>query len=398
MTANEELLDALIRHQVFLLRLSGQIRNDIHKLLDATEADISAQIRQRMARSADGPTPANLRRARRLMATIRETRLTAWSQVTAKWVEELQELALATPERAAAQVRTVSPAVLDLALPAPAALRNIVRSNPFEGRVLREWARDVASSDIRRINDQVNIGLVQGETPAQLARRVVGSARLNGRDGVTQITRRNAEAITRTAVSSISNQARREFFKENEEIFTKELYVSTLDGQTTPICRSLDGNQYDIGKGPIPPVHFGCRSIRVALLDAEVIGNRPTRRFTEQTLAREYQRANGLTVDGSRANLPRGHKGAFDKFAQRRKRELTGRVPAKTTYQQFLGRQSVEFQDDVLGRTRGRLFRRGELTLDKFVDRRGREIPLGELAGREAAAFRAAGLDPDDFS
>ena len=43
--------------------------------------------------------------------------------------------------------------------------------------------------------------------------------------------------------------------------------------------------------------------------------------------------------------------------------------------QGWLGRQSAAFQDDVLGRTRGLLFRKGGLRLDRFVNRAGDELP-----------------------
>ena len=99
----------------------------------------------------------------------------------------------------------------------------------------------------------------------------------------------------------------------------------------------------------------------------------------------------------SRGALPRGHRGAFDQYSRGRVRELTGQVPANVNYETFLRRQSVEFQEDVLGKTKARLFRRGDLSLDKFVNRRGDELTLQELARREAQAFRDAGLDPDDF-
>ncbi len=48
-----------------------------------------------------------------------------------------------------------------------------------------------------------------------------------------------------------------------------------------------------------------------------------------------------------------------------------GQVPAKTTYQDFLSRQPATFQDEVLGKTKGKLFRKGGMSLDKFVDRNG---------------------------
>ena len=80
-----------------------------------------------------------------------------------------------------------------------------------------------------------------------------------------------------------------------------------------------------------------------------------------------------------------------------RTRELIGRVPAKVDYQTWLGRQSATFQDDVLGVTKGRLFRRGNLPLDRFVDANDLEKTLTELARSDADAFIAAGLDPEDF-
>ncbi|MEE8519343.1 MAG: hypothetical protein V3S98_09490, partial [Dehalococcoidia bacterium] len=143
--------------------------------------------------------------------------------------------------------------------------------------------------------------------------------------------------------------------------------------------------------------HIQCRSLRVAVLDGPTIGVRPARPFTEKQLVREFTGKEGITGVGTRAGLPRGTKGKFDTFKQQRVRELTGRTPAKVDYQQWLGRQSAMFQDDVLGKTKGRLFRRGGLKLDKFVNRAGDARTLSQLARTEAAAFRAAGLDPSDF-
>lgn len=147
----------------------------------------------------------------------------------------------------------------------------------------------------------------------------------------------------------------------------------------------------------MPPLHFGCRSLRVPVLDQEAVSRRPAKASTERGLLREYARREGLEAPTRRVDLPRGHKGTFDQYARRRVRELTGQVDPGTTYQTWLQRQSAEFQDDVLGTTRARLFRQGGLKLDRFVNRAGDEIPLAELARRDADAFRAAGLDPDNF-
>lgn len=392
LTFNEEFFDALVRHQIGLLRLSGSIRNDVFAILDATEADMADKIRSRLLGRKGLNTPADVRRMQRLIKSVKATRLTAWEQITPLWVKELRELALMEPVFIDAALKTSFPVQLNTTLPSNGLLQAIVTTKPFQGEVLRGWAKNIQRADLRRIEQQIRIGMVQGESGPSIARRIVGTARLAGADGVTEITRRNAAAITRTAVNAIANQAKRAYYLENQDLFKQELYVATLDSRTTPICQSLDGEKFPVGEGPIPPVHIMCRSLRVAVVTPEPIGNRPIREFTKKGLVREYSKANGLKVQSNRANLPRGHKGPFDAFARKRMRDLTGRVPAKTTYQDFLSRQTKEFQEDILGVTRAKLFRSGNLTVKQFVDIRGKLLTLDQLKASHAAAFKAAGI------
>lgn len=84
-----------------------------------------------------------------------------------------------------------------------------------------------------------------------------------------------------------------------------------------------------------------------------------------------------------------GKKRVFKSDADRRRwqEKNIGTVPATTTYEQWLSRQSRSFQDEVLGPTRGRLFRTGRISLDKFVDRRGNELTLADLEDLVPDAF-----------
>jgi hypothetical protein len=152
---------------------------------------------------------------------------------------------------------------------------------------------------------------------------------------------------------------------------------------------------YEVTAGRI--IVHNCRSLRLPVIGEGPISERPARPFTERQLLGEYAEENGLGKVTSRDKLPRGHKGAYDEFARKRKRELTGRVPAATSYDRWLRDQPASFQDDVLGKTKAQLFRKGELTLDRFVHRTGDELTLKELAQREADAFRRAGLNPEDY-
>ena len=396
-TVNEEFFDALVRHQIYLLRLSQSIRKDIEKLLDATERDLREEITRRLARSTDGLTPANLKRLQVLERVIKETRYKAWDQIDALWVQHMRDIATEEPKTLAGILQTVLPVTIETVLPAAPLLKALVETYPFEGRVLKDWANGVRQADLNRIMSQVRIGMVQGETSQQIARRVVGTVQTRGANGVTEITRRDAAAITRTAVNAFSNAAKQQFYQANSAFFEMELYVATLDSRTTAVCRANDGKQFPIGEGPIPPLHYQCRSLRVAVINGQVIGDRPMKAATEQMMLRRYAQEAGIKTPRSRADLPFGHKGSFDSFARGQVRSLTGQVPAATSYQTWLERQSAEFVNDVLGPTRAALFRQGKLPLDKFVNRAGDELNLRQLAQQHRDAFVAAGLNPEDF-
>lgn len=388
---NDLWLDAMIRHQIGLLRLSGSVRNDVLALLDATEKDIKEQIVNRLARSR------SVRSQEALIKAIAAIRSESWKKSAQVWREEMLALVQAEPAYLATAVATVSPVVLDTVVPAVDTLRSLVTNHPFEGQTLREWSNQIARQDLARIEQQIRIGVVQGEPTEEIARRVVGSVSQRGKDGVTEITRRQATAITRTAVNSYANAAKRLFFQDNKDIFDEEVYVATLDSRTTPVCRSLDGKRFPVGEGPIPPLHWNCRSLRVASLDGEVLGSRPAKPVTTKGLLREYADNNGISRVGNRASLPHGHKGAFDAFARQQIRARTGIIDARITYQQWLERQPASFVVDLMGPTRAKLFRDGDLKLDRFVNRRGDELTLAQMARRDRDAFVAAGLDPDDF-
>jgi hypothetical protein len=74
--------------------------------------------------------------------------------------------------------------------------------------------------------------------------------------------------------------------------------------------------------------------------------------------------------------------------------ENIGHVSAATTYEKWLASQDVKFQDSVLGKAKGKLFREGGLRLDDFVDASGKELTLKELREMNPAAFVKAHLDP----
>lgn len=396
-TSNELLLDALIRHQIYLLRYSGYVRNRMTTILNASEDDIARRIRDRLQNTKGLRTPVEWRRLQSLLAGIEGVRRQAWKDATAFLTEQAVELSYQEPILLDSIVKSTLPVVVTTVMPTTRLLKAIALSRPFEGKVLKDWAATMEADDLRRIHAAVQAGMVAGEGSATIARRVVGTAALNGEDGVTQTTRRQVQAITRTAVQHIANSARNEWINDNADIIESEQFVATLDSRTTPQCRALDGKIFEVDRGPQAPLHFQCRSLRIAVIDGTLAGNRPAKPTTEKQLVREYAEINKLGDVRNRDGLPRGEKGAYDRWARQRIRQLVGPVPASETYQTWLTKQSTAFQNEVLGATRGKLFREGGLKLDQFVNRNGDELTLKELAGKHADAFRAAGFNPDNF-
>lgn len=387
--ANELLFDAMVRHQTYLLRYSGNVRNQVNEVLDATAEALGDAIRR--ANTLGLTTLASARRMEKLLDQITVLREKAWGEAQTLLFQQLDDLAANEPVFFKGMLLTTSPMVLETVLPAPAQLRAIARSKPFEGALLKDWAMGLQSEDLRRIRASIQVGMTVGEGSAEIARRVVGDG------GMLDSTRRQVEAIVRTAVMHVSAEARDAFAQENLDVATIERFTATLDSRTTPVCRANDGKKFKIGKGPRPPLHIACRSLRVMIFDWEPMVDRPFKPTTERILLKEYTDLRGYANVTTRDKLPRGTKGDYDRFARSRVRQLVGTVPADVTYQTWLKKQSVMFQEDVLGKTKAKLFRDGGITLDKFVARDGGELTLAQLARKHADAFRAAGLDPSGF-
>ena len=73
-----------------------------------------------------------------------------------------------------------------------------------------------------------------------------------------------AKSLSRSGVVHASSVTKTEVLKVND--IELEEWVSVLDSHTTKYCRGQDGKIYEVGKGPHPPAHYNCRSIRVPVI------------------------------------------------------------------------------------------------------------------------------------
>jgi hypothetical protein len=149
------------------------------------------------------------------------------------------------------------------------------------------------------------------------------------------------------------------FLEENGDILEGYRWVSVLDGSTSPVCRSLDRNVYKVDdkKAPKPPMHPNCRSAIVPELGPEFD-------FLDEGATRS---------------------------------SMNGPINQKTTYYEWLKTQPASFQEDMLGKTRAKVFRDGGLSAKEFadlnLDRNFEEITLKEMQAKMPSIFQKAGVE-----
>jgi SPP1 gp7 family putative phage head morphogenesis protein len=339
MSANDYLLDAGIKHQIYVQRYAGGQVKDLVKYLDDAQAEILRQLKT-VKSLAESRT---LNRKLNRIVQLQQEGLTKLSaELTAKtmdFAEYEADFAVRTMNTAAAAAVT---------LPASEQLRALVTQRPMQlaisgkagstvqnltlDQAARQFAGDKAS-EIRRV---IQTGVVEGSTVQSLTRDIVS---------VTNRHKRQAETLVRTSVNHISSEARSAVNQANDDILKGEEWVAVLDGRTTIGCATLDGKILGFNEPPFTPRHWGCRSVRVPVLDD---------RFQEGGL------------EGTRASVD-------------------GPVSAKRTYSGWLKDQSPEFQDQMLGKERGKLFRSGKIKLDQFVDENYNPVSLEQLRVLDAA-------------
>lgn len=367
-TANEKLLEEAIHHAVDLQAYSNGVVRRLIAILNRTDARLFAQLQEALG-TLDAES-FTVQRLDLLLQSVRILNAEVYRQFEQALAADLLGLSGAEASYNAELFRAVLPVQLSVASVAQDQVYAAALSRPMQGRLLKEWASSLEAGRATRIRDMLRQGYVEGKTIDQMVRELRGTRAKGYSDGIIEIDRRNAETVVRTAISHTAGTAREQFLKANEDLIKAEVWTATLDSKTSQPCRLRDGKQYTPGdhkpighklpwgQGP-GRYHWNCRSVSVPV----------TKSWAE--------------LGGE--DLP--------SFTPSQRASMDGAVPADLAYPQWLAKQSAARQDEVLGPTRGKLFRDGGLTLDKFSNDRGRLLSLNELRERNAAAFSRAGLN-----
>ena len=287
------------------------VRNYNRIVLDATK-ELMAMDAQEYAASY------RAHRLRMILGSLK-TSLDGWAGDASKLMKgELTDLAHVEAEFATAQLLlqipgsgelikelTISPQFAQAVVETdPTALNQIVLSDRLEEKVLpgsrdtfqlgaKQGAtislpngqplgralRGIATSSADKFRMVIQDGLLIGDSMDKMVRKIVGSqggmrfaseavnvrqlAQAGGQ--VTALANHQIMTLVRTSVTQVSNVATQETYKANREITDNFIFVATLDSRTSLTCATKDGKEYSYDDGPIPPLHFNCRSTTVAV-------------------------------------------------------------------------------------------------------------------------------------
>lgn len=225
-----------------------------------------------------------------------------------------------------------------------------------DGGLLDDWLEKLTDVQIVATENMIRRAAAEGWSTRTMLQAFRGTRANRFTDGLVPKLGRSNETVIRTAIQHVSSTARLKLWEDNDDVVKGYRWVATLDEKTTSECRSLDGQEFQLGKGPTPPGHRSCRSTTVPVLDK-----------TFKILERGATRASA-----------------------------TGPVPQRQSYYQWLKNQSANFQDSVIGPTRGKLLRDGGLTAEEFsrlqLNRIFEPLTLDEMRRLKPLAFEKAGI------
>lgn len=354
-SVNETILDETILHETRLEKLKNNIVNRAVSVLKQADAALFIELTKQLERLPK--ESFTVQRLESLLVSVRALNSQAYAELTNKLNADLNEFAEYEAGYQYQLFRETLPVQVSLATVNAEQVYAAALSRPFQGVLLKEALKGVEEDKAIRIRNAVRIGYVNNQTISQIVTTIKGTRALNYKDGLLEQNRSNVESIVRTAVSHLSAYTRKEFMEANESVIKGEQYLAVLDTRTTPRCQSLSGKLYAVGKGIFPPQHWNCRSVRIAV----------TKSWQE------------LGIDEN--ELPLSTQSSMD-----------GQVPANWNFDDWLKRQSLARQEEVLGVTRAKLYRAGELPVDRYINNKGEYYTLDFLRKKDAELFKKAGL------
>ena len=367
-SVNELLRDEAIRHAVDLQQHSNQTVRRIMAVLNRADDRLFSELTQALQRLE--PTSFTVERLEAMLYSVRSVNQEAFKLAAKDLTSELQALVEYEASYQRQALVSVLPVQVRVAAISVEVTYAAALARPFQGVLLKGVLDDLEAGKAKKIRQSIAQGYVESKTTDQIVRELRGTKAKGYADGFLQGTRRDVEAVTRTALGHMAGFTQDRFLDANIDLIKGVVWSSTLDMRTSEICRVRDGLLYTpethkpIGHS-IPwlagpgRAHWNCRS-------------------HQTTVLKSYKE---LGIDIPEVVIDGKTRASVD-----------GQLPAETTYGQWLEKQSAARQTEVLGATRAKLMRDGKLSMADMHNSKGQFLTLDELRSRDAAVFKRAGL------
>lgn len=367
-SVNELLADESVRHQVALQKYSNGVVQRIISVLNRADRRMFAELTERLERM--DPTSFSIERLESMLTSVNSLNRQAYAQVERELTQELKDFVAYESSYQAQMLIAHVPAQVSVAAVSAEVAYAAALARPFQGVLLREVWKELDAKKMRQVRQAIAQGFLESKTTGDIIRELRGTRARGFKDGLIEVSRRDAEAVVRTALGHMAGFVQDRSAEENKDLIAAEVWSSTLDMRTSEPCRIRDQKKYapgthkpighsiPWGAGP-GRLHWRCRSGRKLVLKSN------------KELGIDVPEV--VVVGKTRASLD-------------------GQVPDEQTYAQWIAKQSSARQDEVLGPVRARLLREGNLPMERLYSQKGEFLTIQELRERDAKAFAAAGL------
>ena len=345
-----EIADAILSHQLDLLRLEAGVRARVVRLLYQLQKELEGMVNK------PGLSAYNKAQLRSLLMQANETIDGYYARMQGELQLSLTGVAQAQAEHVGG-ILAVSTA---RSLPTETFLSRLVSNALIAGAPSSDWWERQSAAAAFRFANAVRHGAAMGETNEQIVARVAGSA---GKPGIMEASRVEARALVHSSIQTIANASRMETFRQNRSVVKGVRQLSTFDSHTTVTCIAYDGASWDLDGNPLGdttlpfvndggsldgvPRHWGCRSVLVPI----------TKTYKE------------LGIDA-----PEPGAG------------LRARSGGAKSMDEWLARRTKEQLDEQLGPGRAELYLAGKLTREQLLNLSGSPLTVGQLVKKYGEA------------
>jgi SPP1 gp7 family putative phage head morphogenesis protein len=348
MTVNDKLRNTTIQHAHFIEQYKNHEIKKVLALLNKSDNSLRDQLKKYKGKT-DTITSKRLKlmrqdikdivgESKQVLSTKIDDLAVNFGNLESKWLGDI--IHDAVPNEVP----------ISFIQPSPTQILAAVKATPFNNTTLQDMITTWSTSKIKLFTNATQQAFIQGQGIDDVVRILFGTRALQYTDGLVDGTRRQIRTQVRTAMNHFSSTARDLTYKQNSDLIKGVQWVATLDGRTTLQCINLDGKvDYEDGSrrelnGLRPPAHYNCRSTTVPVIKSLKELGLSDKEFSSSTRA-----------------------------------SMNGQVPETKKYKDWFKDQPAAFQQQVLGKKRYDLYKKGEFTFDKFVEN-GQELTIDQLS------------------